>query len=220
MVGNGEIPIQNGSNRRDDLVDGSHPTHAGPVFDEPLPIVGEGHPAAPVEAGVVGGHDHRNGGIQALFQGQKGRLILLQQHVVGVQPHAVVHGRMGKGLVPGGGKVVTPGEVIDLIGKAAGDLFRAVGGAGVYNNDLVHQIHRAFQAALQHVLLIFYDHTQADAYHSGTSFDSLSPAPAGFRRRGQYFSGPALTRTLSLSRSRVRRPRSVSHSTGRSHPAG
>ena len=30
-------------------------------------------------------------------------------------------------------------------------------------DDLVHQLRRAFQAAIQHILLIFYDHTQADA---------------------------------------------------------
>ncbi len=112
------------------------------------------------------------------------------------------------------------GEVIDLIGKVAGDLFRVVGGAGVYNDDLVHQIRRSFQAAFQHILLIFYDHTQADACHSGTAFDSSSSAPAGESQREQYFSGPEFTRPLSLSRSHVRRPRSVSHSTGRSHPAG
>ena len=51
-VGNGEIPIQNGSNRRDSLVDGSRPAHTGPVLNEPFPIVGEGHPAAFVKPGM------------------------------------------------------------------------------------------------------------------------------------------------------------------------
>ena len=59
-VGDGEIRVQDIPNRRDNLVDGSYPAHPSPVFDQPFPVVREGHAAAFVKAGVVGGHDHRD----------------------------------------------------------------------------------------------------------------------------------------------------------------
>ena len=61
MVGDGKISIENFSYRGDCLVDGSLPAHSGVVFDEPLPVVGEGDTAVWIEAGVIGGHHHRNG---------------------------------------------------------------------------------------------------------------------------------------------------------------
>ncbi len=90
---------------------------------------------------------------------------------------------MGKGLVAGGGKIVPPGKIIDFVGKAGGNLPGAVGGAGVHDDDFVHQIRRALQTARQYILFVFHDHTQADAYHYRTSFylvrRLLPPAKAG-----------------------------------------
>ena len=77
---------------------------------------------------------------------------------------------MGKGFVPGGGKVILPGKVKDLIGKVGGNLPGPIGGAGVHNDNLVHEASHTLQTALQHIFLILYNHTQTDAYHSGDSF--------------------------------------------------
>ena len=129
--------------------------------------------AAFVKAGVIRGHDHRDGGVQGLLQGEKGGPVLLQQYVVRVQPQAVVHRRMGEGFVSGGGKVVPPEKVDDPRGKVGGDFLCAVGGAGIHDDDFIRQTSGAFQAAFQHILLVFHDHAQTDAHHIGASFDSL-----------------------------------------------
>ena len=95
---------------------------------------------------------------------------------------------MGEGLVPRGGKIVLPGEVKNLVGEAGGNLPGAVGRAGVYKNDLVHQVGHTLQTALQHILLVLYDHTQADAYHGQILLlIRQNVAPAGETRRELIF---------------------------------
>ncbi len=67
----------------------SDPAHTGPVFDAALPIVGEGFtPAAPVEAGVVGGHTTADAGVQLLLQGSEFLWLPPQEVRRGVQPQA------------------------------------------------------------------------------------------------------------------------------------
>ena len=82
-------------------------------------------------------------------------------------------GRVGEGLVSGGGEVIPPGEVENLIGIPGGGLFCVVGGTDVHDDDLVHQTGGAVQTPPQHLLLIFYDHAQADTYHAGASFSFI-----------------------------------------------
>ena len=65
---------------------------------------------------------------------------------------------MGKRSIPGGGKVVLPGELKNLAGKPGGDLPGTVRGAGVHHNNLIYQASNTFQTPCQHILLIFYDH--------------------------------------------------------------
>ena len=110
-------------------------------------------------------------------------MVLFQKHVVGVQPHAVIHGRVGEGLVSGGGEVVPPGEVEDQIGKPGGNVLCAVRGAGVHDHDFIHQMGYAVQAPAQHVLLVFHNHAQTDARHRGSLlWIQCDCTPAGSHR--------------------------------------
>ena len=109
----GEVRVKNLSHWGNHLVDGPGPVHPGMVLNEPLPVVGEGAPPALIETGVVGGHHHRDGGVKRLLQLQEGGPVRLQQHIVRVQPHTVVHGGVGEGLISGSGEVIPPGEVED-----------------------------------------------------------------------------------------------------------
>ena len=60
---------------------------------------------------------------------------------------------------------IHPGKIINLIRVAGCNLLCMVCGAGIYDNDLIHQILNAVQTSGQHRLFIFHDHTQTNLYH-------------------------------------------------------
>ena len=148
--------------RDDALVHRPHPAKAGLPPHQPLPPAPKAAPAPAVKAGVIGQHHQ-----VAFSVGQRteGSGSGLRQQIVGVQPEQVVHGALGKGKVPGGGKVIPPGEIADLGTIGGPDLPGPVPGAGVRQDDLVHPAPDPVQAAAQHRFLVPDDHAQADGSH-------------------------------------------------------
>ena len=66
-VGDGKICVKNLSDWSNDFVDGPRPAHTGSVFDEPFSVIRKRRSAGCVKPRAVGGHHHRDVGIQRLF---------------------------------------------------------------------------------------------------------------------------------------------------------
>jgi hypothetical protein len=67
-------------------------------------------------------------------------------HIVGIEPESVVAGGAGERRIACRREVVDPGEIEDAGTKRTGDLDRAVGAAGVDDDDLVEEAFRRAQA--------------------------------------------------------------------------
>ena len=93
------------------------------------------------------------------FKTEKTLAVCVVKNFIGVGGVDIFHRCFGKGKIACGGKVAGPFEIVDPRGVLCGNFFRVVGGAGVYNDDLVHEIGDAVQTARQHCGLIFYNHT-------------------------------------------------------------
>jgi hypothetical protein len=65
--------------------------------------------------------------------------VLLVEAVVGVHPEDEVTAGVVEAGVAGGGEVVAPGEVEDPGAVLEGDLFGAVGGAGIEDDDVAEE---------------------------------------------------------------------------------
>ena len=63
-------------------------------------------------------------------------------------------------VVAGGGKVVLPDVVVDLVGKAQGDFAGGVGRAGVHDYNFVENSACRLKAPPQPLLLVFDYHAQ------------------------------------------------------------
>ena len=177
FVGDRGVPVEDLPRRGDGLVDRALPDKARLPPQEPLPEVGEAGPARPVAPGVVGEHHHVRVRGQGRLQPEKPLPVLGEQYVVGVQPQAVVLGGLGKGEVPGGGKVVLPGEVVDQGRVPPRDLPGLVAAARIHDDHLLRQALYRLQAAGQGGFLVFYDHAQADGGHRRAPFRVCKGGP-------------------------------------------
>jgi hypothetical protein len=88
------------------------------------------------------------------------RAIVAVDSVVGIQPEDPVLGGVAERFVAGRGKVVAPGEFVDLRAQARSHFPRAVGRAGVDDDHLVDQAGDLRQAVRKVVFLIPDDHAQ------------------------------------------------------------
>ena len=80
------------------------------------------------------------------------------QNLVRVCSVDIFHCRLRKGKIPCGGKVVGPVVIVDAVRVFGGDLFGSVCGAGVDDDDLVHEVCDTLQASRKDSFFIFNNH--------------------------------------------------------------
>ena len=156
-------------------------------------MIDDGLAPAAVGAGVAGtSHDvsRRLVPPQSVEHHLELRPLVRIDHIVGVEPEDIIAGGVGKRLVPRRREVVDPGEREHAGLEGAGDLDRLIVRSGIDDHDFIEDPAYRFQALRQVILLVSYDHRQADA--------ELPFAPAGGRwpeRPDEGFRGiPSLTR--------------------------
>ncbi len=93
--------------------------------------------------------------------------IAVDEHLVGVEVDDPVAGGGVERDVAGLGEGARPFPFDDARPEGPGDLDRAVLGAGVHDDDLVHRGGGGGQAAAEHLLLIADDHAQAERQPGG-----------------------------------------------------
>ncbi len=117
---------------------------------------------------------------QRLLQPPERLSVLPVQHLIRIGRIDIFHLCFGKGKITRRCKVPDPGEIIEPVRVAGGNLFRIVRGAGVHDDDLVHQVRNAVQAPCQNLFFIFHDHAQTDCDHFTLLLPSASKPPHSF----------------------------------------
>ncbi len=145
------------------LVNGPHIAHVGSVQEEaedggPLEVRGVlARPEAVVDDQAAADDAAPPGHLAEVFA----RFGI--QPFVGIEHQDPVPRGMREGLVAGGGEIVLPGEVEGFGSELLGDGDGFVRRAGVHQDDLVHRVLDALQAALEEFFLVLGDHAEADA---------------------------------------------------------
>ena len=147
-------------------MDRALPAEARRAPQQALAPVGKGGLPALVKAGVVAQHHDVGVRVERFLEFAEGLPVGGLQHVVRVEPHAVLHRGLRKGEVAGGGEVVAPRECADCRAAVPRDLHGAVGAARVGDDDLIHQAAHGVKAAAQRPFLVFHDHAETDGDHA------------------------------------------------------
>ena len=124
---------------RNHFMDRSHPHGPSRISDDALPIIRKRRIPGPVESGVILHHDHVHRGRERSLQVQKLFPVLHQQYIVGIQPHAVFHARLGESKVPRRREVVYPGKLAYPVRISRRDLTGGVGAPRIHHHNLVYQ---------------------------------------------------------------------------------
>ena len=102
---------------------------------------------------------------QIFLQQTEFLMVFLIQNLISICAIDIITACHGKSEVSGRRKIIDPGKVVDPVRIPGCDLLCPVCRAGIYNNDLIHQILDSIKAPCQMLLFIFYNHTKADRWH-------------------------------------------------------
>ena len=128
-------------------------------------VIGERGVAALVERGDI--REHHDVLVRPLFlEPGDAAAAVVGEHVVRVQPENIVGGRFGKGKIARFGKIVAPGERVDVLRKRARDFNGVVRASGIHNDDFVRQFRDGTEAAAEQFLFVFGNDTYAQSFHT------------------------------------------------------
>ena len=143
------------------LVDAALEAVLGPVAEDAQGVVVDGRAVLEV-AGVVGLDEEERLAPDAAGELAQARGLPLAHDLVGVEVDDPVARRGLEGDVARRGEIAGPLGLHDRGAERPGDLDRAVGRAGVDDDDLVEVAGDGLQAAREHRLLVAHDHAERD----------------------------------------------------------
>ncbi len=147
--------------RRQDLfVDAVGPTDFGAERKESHVIDDGGAGPIGFRVALTADHVGRGGRFERIEERFELRLFGLLDSVVGVEPEGIVAGGASEGGVPGSCEILNPDEIEDARAERFGDLGRAVGAAGVDNNNLFEEARDRAQTRREVLGLVADDHGQ------------------------------------------------------------
>ena len=131
----------------------------------PLPLIDQRRPPIPPDARMVFHHHRIHIGGQTGFERHELFPFAALHYVVRIQPEDKRPGRISKGSVARGGKIVVPRVIINPLREPQSHVFRSIRRACIQNDDFIHGALHAAQAPGESLFLIFDDHAKRKFRH-------------------------------------------------------